>query len=91
MTREMRSQLDRNNSMPAEGALALFAKHLFKETAEERDWRRLERKRSDDKAIEQLCRGVVRLPVLPRPKGAPTKQTEAQNPPLWDFAYGISV
>ena len=91
MVKEIRSQLDENGRMPAEQSFALFAKHLCEETAEERDWRQLERKRSDDRAIDQLCQDVVRLPILPRPKGAPAKQVETKNPPLWDFAYGISV
>jgi hypothetical protein len=90
MIKEMRPLFDGKCGIPAEQAFALFEKHLV-ETPEWRDWRQLTRKTSDDKAIDQLCQKVVRLSISPRPKGAPVKQVEAQDPPLWDFAYGISV
>jgi hypothetical protein len=90
MFKIVRSNLDENSSMPAEDFLALYAKHLLSPTNKEAEWQRLARKRSDDKAIEQLAiRAVGWLEILPRPKGRAKDKDE--NPPLWDFATRISV
>jgi hypothetical protein len=91
----LRAKLDENHSMPADDALALFAKYLFNPTPKEKelhaDWERRVQSRRGEKAFEQLARLAIgdRLEkqILPRPKGRVTDK----KPPLWDFAQQISA
>lgn len=90
--RKLRANLDKNNSMPADDFLALFANHLLNPTPKEKamheDWERTVRSRRDEKAFEQLCRRAAGwLPISERPKGRGTDE----EPPLWGFAQQLSV
>lgn len=85
------ANLDDKHSMPAENALALMWKYLVtnpspKEKQMHKEWGR--RSRRENKIVEQLCRIAAGwLPILERPKG---RGMDAK-PPLWDFAYRLSV
>lgn len=54
-------------------------------TEDQRRWRRMQRRQSDDRTIEQLCRRQVGLPIEPRPRG----RRPPGDPQLWHFALSI--
>lgn len=89
----LRQNLDANNSMPAENALALIDKFLChptrKENEKQADLERTTRNRRRDKAIEKLARSAIgnelARQILPRSKGPGANE----KPPLWDFAQQI--